>query len=319
MATVGIRVEERDRALLRGLFESRVMTTNHVAALHFGGSGEAAKKRLQKLKSAGFISVRPRRTFEPSIFFLTRKGLELLQEWGVLAEYPGFHLPVLDRRAKVSDLTIRHELEVMDVKTAFHIAIGQTPKFNVAKFSTWPLLHEFKAYRPGGNGVEILVRPDGFICIHESETDGSKYERIFFLEVDRSTESQDKLIARVGCYADYYRSGRFAVRRGGTREAYKEFPFRVVVVLKNAERRNNTAERLLQSAQLFPNQVYLTTFPEIIKDPLGPIWITPSNYRDVTQGTPFDPSLSRSSWGYKRQSSREILVEERIKKSALLS
>jgi len=61
-----LKLQPRDLVLLRGLFESRVMTTDHAAALYFDGKGEAAKKRLQKLKSAGFIAERPRRTFEPS-------------------------------------------------------------------------------------------------------------------------------------------------------------------------------------------------------------------------------------------------------------
>src|SRR5438046_3332812 len=115
MQSSSISLRDRDVALLRGLFECRVMTTDHAAALYFDGKDEAAKKRLQKLKAAGFVSERPRRAFEPSILFLTRRGLTLLQEQGVLAQYPTFDLPALDRRARVSDLTIRHELEVMDV------------------------------------------------------------------------------------------------------------------------------------------------------------------------------------------------------------
>jgi hypothetical protein len=70
-----ISLQDRDIALLRGLFECRVMTKDHVTALYFEGKGEAAKKRLQKLKAAKLISERPRRAFEPSILFLTRDGL----------------------------------------------------------------------------------------------------------------------------------------------------------------------------------------------------------------------------------------------------
>jgi len=42
-----IDLQERDFALLRGLFESRVMTAAHIASLYFDGKKEAAKKRLQ--------------------------------------------------------------------------------------------------------------------------------------------------------------------------------------------------------------------------------------------------------------------------------
>lgn len=50
------------------------MSTNHATALYFEGKDEAAKKRLQKLKAAGFTTERPRRAFETSVHFLTRKG-----------------------------------------------------------------------------------------------------------------------------------------------------------------------------------------------------------------------------------------------------
>src|SRR5260221_8571797 len=141
-----ISLQERDIALLKSLFECRVMTKDHATALYFDGKSEAAKKRLQKIKAAGLISERPRRAFEPSVLFLTRKGLVSLQKQGVLNDYPEFDLPVLDRRTRVSDLTIRHELEVMDVKAAFHAAIKTTSSFTIEEFSTWPLLNEFKVY-----------------------------------------------------------------------------------------------------------------------------------------------------------------------------
>jgi len=167
----------------------------------------------------------------------------------------------------VSDQTLRHELEVMDVKAAFHSALAETDAFTIAHFSTWPQLHEFYATRPG-HGTDILVKPDGFIRIHEKEPDGALYERIFFLEVDRSTEKQDILVDRAACYVDYYQSGGFAVRNGATAVDVKSFPFRVLIVLKSAERRNNTAERLLQNNPPILTLTWLATLEEVTSDPL---------------------------------------------------
>src|SRR5262245_22280829 len=106
----------------------------------------------------------------------------------------------------------------MDVKTAFHAAVMHVPSCSIAEFSTWPLLHEFKACRPGHNGAEVSMKPDGFIRIHETEADASVYERVFFLELDRSTEVQEKLMQKAACYFDYYKSGGFALRHGARRE-----------------------------------------------------------------------------------------------------
>jgi len=64
--STSIIFQSRDISLLRDLFESRVMTSSHAATLHFEGSRDAAKKRLQKLKASGYISERARRPTEPA-------------------------------------------------------------------------------------------------------------------------------------------------------------------------------------------------------------------------------------------------------------
>src|SRR5438067_1876123 len=100
------------------------MTSAHVAALYFDGKSEAAKKRLQKIKSAGLIGERKRRVNEKSVLFLTRKGHALLEKEELLKQFPQLSPSAFEKRANVSELTVRHELEVMDVKAAFHSAIS---------------------------------------------------------------------------------------------------------------------------------------------------------------------------------------------------
>lgn len=55
-----IDLQERDIAILRSLFECRVMTAAHIAALRFKGKQEYTKKRLQDLKSTGLVGERKR-------------------------------------------------------------------------------------------------------------------------------------------------------------------------------------------------------------------------------------------------------------------
>src|ERR1041385_2786948 len=314
-----INLQERDRALLRGLFESRIMTAGHIATLFFNGSKEAAKKRLQKLKAAELIGERKRRVSESSVLFLTHQGIAVLKTEGVLADYPQISAASLQKRAQVSALTLNHELEIMDVKAAFHSAIRVANRFAIAEFSTRPLLYQFEAFRAGQGNAEVLVKPDGFIRIHEKEPDGGLSEHTFFLEVDRSTETQDTLVTRAGCYMDYFRPGGFAEKNGALRSAYKEYPFRVLMVFKNSERRNNTAERLLQSNPPILTQVWLSTFQEVTASPLAAVWISPADYREATSGTPFNIEHRRPYLGYRRQTEREMLVESRIKKQSALS
>lgn len=303
---------------MRGLFESRVITAGHIATLYFDGSREAAKKRLQKLKAAGFITERKRHINEPSVLFLTRKSFALLQEKGALAGYPPLGGISFEKRVRVSERTLCHELEIMDVKAAFHSAISKSEPLTIAEFSTWPKLYEFYA-APSTQAAEILMQPDGFIRIHEKGDGTDKFEHTFFLEVDRSHEVQDKLAAKAACYFDYFKSGGFAVRNSATRSDFKRFPFRVLMILKTAERRNNTAERLLQNNPPILTQVYLSTFEEVTADPLGAVWIRPIDYRNATDGTPFETGKRCEKWGYKSQPAREKLVESKIKKQLLLT
>lgn len=316
---LSVDLQKRDLVILRGLFESRIMTAAHIATLYFSGKKEATKKRLQKLKAAGLIGERGRRVYEPSVLYLTRKALIHLREQGVLADYPQLSPFSHEKRAQVSKLTLQHELEIMDVKTAFHAAISKISAFTIPEFSTWPLLYQFQAFRPGRGGTEVVVKPDGFIRIHENESDGGLSEYTFFLEVDRSSETLDTLIARAGCYHDYCKSGGFAVWNGAPRSAYKDYPFRVLMVFKNAERRNNIAECLLQSTPPILTQACLTTIDEVKANPLGAIWISPADYRDATRDTAFDTTQRRGMHGYKRQPAREELVERTIRKTKILS
>ena len=317
--TGALQFQDRDFALLTGLFESRIMTVPHIAALYFEGKSEAAKKRLQKLKAVGLIGERERRVNEPSILFLTRKAFGELRDHGSLSEYPSLSSASLDRRVRVSDLTLRHELEVMDVKAAFHSAIAQSGQYFLERFNTWPLLYQFDALRPGHGGTEVLVKPDGFVRIHEKERDGGLSEHTFFLEVDRSSETLNTLADRAGCYLDYYKSGAFAVRNGADRSAYKDYPFRVLMVFKTAERRNNTAERLLQNNPPIFRQVWLSTVEEVRSNPLSAIWFRPIDYAKAVEGSPFGTGRRPGGWAYQRQTAREVFVEKKVRKWRLLA
>ena len=105
-----------------------------------------------------------------------------------------------------------------------------------------------------------------------------------------STEPQSRLQAKGGAYAGHYRSGGLAKRFGAPAEAYEQFPFRVLVVCRTEERRNNIAASMLTRRPPILTMTWLTTFeaPSAAMR-WEPIWIRPLDYRDVTVGTAFDP------------------------------
>jgi protein involved in plasmid replication-relaxation len=297
------------------------MTLNHITHLYFNGRPEAAKKRIQQLKSERFVRERERRVYQPSILHLSHLAFAELSSRGMLLEYPSLAWNQLEDRAKVSELTLRHEVAVLDVKTKLSCAIRNIAHYELVEFSTWPLLYQFQAAQPPLPGTyhpaRVLIKPDGFVRLHEHAPNGDRFEHFFFLEVDRSTEPRETLARRVYGYQDFYRRGGLALRHGFTREDYKDFPFRVLMVLPNEERRNNMAERLLQNDPPALTMVWLTTFAEATADPLGAIWMRPLEYRDITTGTQYDPSRPRTG-AYRRDPAREAMVAHNLQKLLLL-
>ena len=231
--------------------------------------------------------------------------------------YPPLGKNAFEARANVSDRTLQHELEAMEIKAAFHTVFRKSVKHSIFRFHTWPRLYEFTVFRDAF-GREVPVKPDGFITIHEKEEGTQGYTHDFFLEVDRSYESLDLLVEKSLNYLEFYKSGGFAARNGGTREQFKDFPFRVLMVFMSAERRNNVAERLLQSNPPILTHTWLTTLAEAKTGLRDAIWLQPKDYRDVTRGTEFDTEKPSRSFAYRRQTERDLFIEHNVKKMRLL-
>lgn len=268
-----IVLQPRDCALLQGLFDSRLMTLKHAAALHFEGKIEAAKKRLQKLQAAGMIVQRPRRPQDPAVYFLGRKGYLTLKRDGLLdpAHDPGW--VKLYKRQRIGDLMLAHELAVMDVKTALVTAIRTRPDLELVEISTSPDRHKFRIVEavPGtGGGVRfrsLYAKPDGFLHILERCEDGTAADRFFFLEVDRGTENLGRLVQKARHYAQYYRKGEFAARLGHKREDYKRFPFRVVMIFNSSQRLANAASKMAGPSAGRKGQAVLVQMNDLVANP----------------------------------------------------
>jgi len=103
----GLELQARDLAIFRGLFESRLMTLEHITRLYFDGRSEAAKKRIQGLKSTRYLGERSRRVYEPSILYLAKRAFTELSARAELSEYPRCTWKQLQKRLQVSDSTLR--------------------------------------------------------------------------------------------------------------------------------------------------------------------------------------------------------------------
>ncbi len=315
----------RDFNILYGLYHSRVMWREHIAALYFTDKDvknplENAKKRLQDLQDENYVGQlrgKSRRPYEVAIYRIARKGFEAIQNEGMIDS--NLRWESVARRAEVKPSTLEHELTVMAVKSCLEPAINACPEFQVEEFSTWPVLYKFMgSFYDFKLRIErkIPQKPDGFIEIVINENPPRAHR--FFLEVDLTSEVHTILAQKAQCYSSYYRSGDFAVWLKKDRANFKDFPFRTMMVVESAERRNNAADFMLRYTKI-KELVLLTTLNEIKQDPLGAIWVSPADYNRSTEGTTFDvkPEEWRPNRVYMRNSARDRFVEQSIKKHRL--
>lgn len=283
------------------------MNSRHIADIYFGGRRESAKKGIQKLKAMKLVRARARHPTEIETLHLTLPAIRMLRERGDLQEYPSLSLSDLSRRTQVSDFTIRHELAVLDVKSSFVSAVRREAHVSISEFTTWPRLNEFEA-------LGKVVKPDGFLRLNMRD----KVEHAFYLEVDRSTESFEVLLSRAKAYYEHYRSGGYAAECGAPRSAFKEFPFRVLIVFLSEERRNNFAARILAENVPILTLLWLTTADEAQKSPLGKIWARPLDYREALRGSRFELHGALLRIG-KRCAARNAFIQEGLAKQPLIS
>jgi len=265
------------------------MTLSHISALYFDGKREMAKKRMQRLKAEGVIRERPRqRISDPSVLHLAWKGYVSLRDDGHVDDDSRLSPKTFTRRMAVSDLTLAHEIAVGDVLTACTLALRGNDRFELLEFSVWPRRYTFSVDR---EYRRVPVQPDGYIRLLEKNAEDAP-EYHFFLELDKGTETIERLAEKCVNYREYHRSGGYAEFCGGTRDDRKSRPFRVLVVCKSQQRRNNLAERLLQFHPPFSTMILITTLRECLREPLGEIWLTVAAFKEAIPTWPEFPYLA---------------------------
>lgn len=277
----GYVVQPRDLAILRGFYECRTMTLRHVADLHFAGSYKAAQKRVAVLKRSGLLrELKPVSVGESAALVFRPKAYRLLVSHQALGDLPAVGWKTLEKRADISPVTLRHELDVVSVRTAFETSARQSesPTLEVVRFTTWPRLVKFRSRRlrpKAGESSLLTLHPDGYAEIATVSTDEPIRRWYFFLEVDRSTESLDRLVEKMQAYRDFYTRGGFAPRQGKDPAGFKQYPFRVLFTFRTTARLQNAATVFAEARPKLGGMPWLTTFDQAVTDPLGPIWRTP--------------------------------------------
>jgi hypothetical protein len=191
LASLAGRLTDRDRAILRLVFDHRVFTSHQLGEAFFG-SHDRAEHRLRELADAEVLArFRPYRRHgegsAPYHYVLGPAGAAVLAaEQGVELRRLGYRP---DKALEVAhSQRLAHTVGVNGFFTALHAAARQH-RAQGARLAAW------WSERQCRERWEPIVRPDGYGRWHEDAR-----EVDFFLEYDRGTEPLDRLTAKLAGY-----------------------------------------------------------------------------------------------------------------------
>lgn len=224
MRTGPIRIQDRDRALVRDVFLHRVARRDDLIGLGHFASVPRCNQRLAQLVHAGWL-----RRIEMLNGLITQQGL-----YAPGAAAGSFIRQSLDLPAEEvarcctaheGPLLVEHSLRVLD----FRLQLERDARATGLEIEEWlcepECLHEF-AFRPGrGAGwSSVVMKPDGFFRIGGG----------FFVEIDLGHVSLPRFEQKLRRYDCYHDSGAFT-------EAYDAGGFSVLTVTVGERRLSHLA------------------------------------------------------------------------------
>jgi hypothetical protein len=200
-----VALGDRDREILRDVGRLRFMSGGQVARLHFAegtpvGRQRRAQATLRRLTDDGYLSRLPRRVggvgsgSERFVYQLGYRGQREVRP---------------DRRARTPEdsgwLFVEHALAIADLVVELSEAdrAGQCEVLHVqSEPAVW-------RHYVGTSGRVLVLKPDlGLHVVADSAS------LVWFIEVDRATESLKRIRTKARQYLDYWRSGREQERLG---------------------------------------------------------------------------------------------------------
>lgn len=210
-----MRLTERDKEIVKTVYDYRVLRQDQVQTLFFGdnpGAKAAAQRRLVKLYDYRFLEryflpTRGGLMSSPILYGLDKRGAELLR-----AEFGYDDLRWYPSSKELKDDFLEHTLAIADFRVSATVACKKLGY----DLLTWKGEAELKAdydrvnvRTAKGYSRSVSVIPDSYIAL--STPLGKTH---FFLELDRGTMTTRRFQGKVEAYVAYYRSGEYQRRYG---------------------------------------------------------------------------------------------------------
>ena len=204
MSRTGFQFNERDAEIVHYVYQLRVATLDHLAALT-NRSHKTLERRLPKLREGRYLTrLKPR----------PHKGLYVIGSEGVEALIEGGHAPQefggkRRRETEWKDLMIPHALLVSSI----HAKLLLLSRHGPVKLENWqhdePSLWD--SVETVNDGV-LPVRPDAYFILRCRPAE--KKRTHFFLEADVGTMSHKRIELKIKAYAAYHQQQRYVAKFG---------------------------------------------------------------------------------------------------------
>jgi hypothetical protein len=206
-AKKGFELQDHDIALLHYVFELRIATIDHLAALS-GRSVRALWGRLLKLKQRRYLAS-VARFMQKHVYAIGPLGVSALIEQGYApAEFAEKRL----RHNELTEIGIRHSLFVADIHTRMLLHTRSGP----VNLSHWIEGSSLWDTVPGRDGEPAIpIRPDAYFILKHAELPEGINNHYIFLEADRSTMAHTRMVTKITGYLGYYERRRHTKKYPG--------------------------------------------------------------------------------------------------------
>jgi hypothetical protein len=208
-AKKGFELQDSDIELLYFVYELRIATIDHLAALS-GRSVRALWGRLLKLRERRYLTS-VARFMQKQVYAIGSKAKPVLIEYGYAPQ------DFAERRLRHNELTeigIRHSLFVADIHARMMLLTRSGP-ITLAHWQEGSALWDSAV--PRGDDAAIPIRPDAYFILEHRESSGRKNSFHVFLEADRSTMSHERMAMKIAGYLAYYEQEAYRQKYPGMR------------------------------------------------------------------------------------------------------
>ena len=205
----GFELQDHDIELLYFVYELRIATIDHLAALS-GRSVRALWGRLLKLKERRYLAS-VARFMQKHVYAIGSAARPVLVEHGYAPrDFAARRL----RHHELTEIGIRHSLFVAEIHARMMLLTRSGP-ITLTHWQEGSTLWD--TVIPRRDDAAIPIRPDAYFVLEHAERSGRKNKFHIFLEADRSTMSHERMAAKIAGYVAYYEQRAYRRKYPGMR------------------------------------------------------------------------------------------------------